>query len=55
MVSILAKKLGFISYTLATMASLCFISGLLVLTGGEHNDRHGDTYINYWWYASHKT
>lgn len=28
-------KLNFISYTLAAMASVCFISGLLVLTGGE--------------------
>ena len=43
----MAKKVGFMTYTLATMASLCFISGLLVLTGGEHDDRHGDAYIEY--------
>ena len=28
-------KLEVITYTLATLASVCFVSGLLVLTGGE--------------------
>lgn len=28
-------KLGLISYTLATLASVCLVSGLLVLTGGD--------------------
>lgn len=31
-------KLGVISYTLAAMASVCFVSGLLVLTGGDTNN-----------------
>lgn len=35
----MAKKEGLISATLATIASLCFVSGLLVITGGESN--HG--------------
>lgn len=33
----MANKLGTISYTLATIASICFVSGLLVLTGGDSN------------------
>lgn len=28
-------KLGMLSYTLATMASICLVSGLLLLRGGE--------------------
>lgn len=36
----MAHKFGFISYTLATVASLCFVGGLLVLSGGEHE--HGN-------------
>ena len=31
----MAKKEGLISATLATIASLCFVGGLLVLTGGD--------------------
>lgn len=27
----------FVSYTLATLASICFLSGVLVLKGGEHS------------------
>lgn len=33
-------KQGLLSYTLATLASVCFVSGLLVLTGGEIS--HGE-------------
>lgn len=29
------NKLGMISYTLATLASVCFVGGIFVLTGGE--------------------
>ena len=31
------KKLSVVSYTLATMASVCFVSGLVILTseGGQ--------------------
>jgi hypothetical protein len=32
-------KLGKLSYTLASLASICFVSGLLVLTGGD--EPHG--------------
>lgn len=32
----MAHKRGFVSYALATIASVCFVSGLLVLTGGEY-------------------
>ena len=28
-------NLGFISYTFATLASMCLVSGLLLLTGGD--------------------
>lgn len=35
----MTSKLGTISYVLVTMASICFASGLLVLTGGESDDR----------------
>lgn len=43
----MAYKRGFISYTLASIASICFISGLLVLTGGEHaHGKFGDDYIH---------
>lgn len=40
-------KLELISYMLATMASLCFVSGLLVLKGGEpHHGKLKLTYIH---------
>lgn len=43
----MAHKLGVVSYTFATMAGLCLISGLLVLTGGEpHNGELGT--VNYY-------
>lgn len=44
----MAHKLGFISYTLATIASICFVSGIIVLSGGENNDvrKTGDVHIN---------
>ena len=34
----MARKLGLISYTLATVASICFVSGILVISGGDSND-----------------
>lgn len=37
----MTKKLGPVPYTLVTMASICFVSGLLMLTGGDVN--HGKT------------
>ena len=37
----MAQKNNVLSYTLATIASLCFVSGLLVITGGEPS--HGKT------------
>lgn len=41
------KKIGIISYTLTTIASICFVGGLLVLTGGEDRDRtYRDVYID---------
>lgn len=43
----MANKLGTISYTLATIASICFVSGLLVLTGGETNDDRKVGEINF--------
>lgn len=42
----MAKKEGLISATLATIASLCFVSGLLVITGGESNGKVGETSNN---------
>lgn len=32
----MANKNGVQTYLLASIASICFVSGLLVLTGGEH-------------------
>lgn len=32
----MAYKIGKLSYTLASLASICLVSGLLVLTGGEN-------------------
>ena len=44
----MAHKLGVISYTLATVASICFVSGIIVLTGGENHDvrKSGDVHIH---------
>lgn len=42
----MAYKVGKLSYTLASLASICLVSGLLVLTGGD--DPRGtarETYI----------
>jgi uncharacterized protein YuzB (UPF0349 family) len=40
----MARKLDLIPYTLVTMASICLMSGLLVLTGGE--SKHGENREN---------
>ena len=37
----MTKKIGTLPYTLVTMASLCLVTGLLVLSGGDVN--HGKT------------
>ena len=51
----MAKKVGVISYTLATVASICFMSGLLVLTGGEQNHgKNGENHVSNKQYAQHK-
>lgn len=31
----MAYKVGKLSYTLASLASICLVSGLFILTGGE--------------------
>ena len=42
----MANRPGFISYTFVTMASICFVSGLLVLTGGEpHHGSIGGYFV----------
>lgn len=35
----MATKTDLKSYLLATIASICFVSGLLVLTGGEDHEK----------------
>ena len=41
----MARKLDLMPYTLVTMASICLMSGLLVLTGGE--PKHGEDRKNH--------
>lgn len=40
-------KLGFISYTLAAVASLCFVSGIVVLSGGDVTHDEAGRIISY--------
>lgn len=38
-------RLSVISYTLASMAGICMISGLLIIKGGhKHHDRRSNLY-----------
>ena len=50
----MANNLEKISYTLVTIASVCFVSGLLVLVGGEPSHGNiGEIYIYDRQYSKH--